>query len=133
MPVAGSRQALSLKAKLFRGLSDPSRLGILEALRDGPRTVTEIVAATGLSQSNASSHLACLHECGLVAREPHGRFVHYRLVDEHADELLRTADALLREVARGINECVNYNVPAASPGGVERTDRRPSRPGRRRS
>lgn len=131
--LADNRQALVLKAKLFRGLADPSRLGILEALRDGSRTVTEIVAATGLSQSNASSHLACLHECGLVVREPHGRFVHYQLCDEHADALLRAADELLREVARGINQCVNYNVLGASPASVERTGHRRARPGRGRS
>jgi DNA-binding transcriptional regulator GbsR (MarR family) len=58
--------ALELKAKLFRGFADPSRLALLDALRQGERTVTELVAATGLSQPNASAHLACLRECGLV-------------------------------------------------------------------
>lgn len=40
---------LALKAKLFRGFGDPSRLSILEALRGGPLTVGEIVTATDLS------------------------------------------------------------------------------------
>lgn len=64
---------LLLKAKLFRGLADRSRLAVLEALRDGPQCVSEIVAATGLSQPNASTHLSCLGECGLVTRERRGK------------------------------------------------------------
>ena len=104
-------QTLALKAKLFRGFADPSRLAILEALRPGPRTTGEIVEATGLSQSNASNHLACLHECGLVDREQRGRFVHYRLSDERVVVLLGTADALLSDVARGVYECTRYVAP----------------------
>ena len=66
-----------LKAKLFRGFGDASRLSVLEALRDGPRCVSEVVAATRLSQPHASAHLACLGECGLVTRERRGKFVYY--------------------------------------------------------
>lgn len=53
-----------LKAKLFRGFGDPSRLSILDALRNGPLTVSELIEATGLSQSNVSNHLGCLRDCG---------------------------------------------------------------------
>ena len=104
-------QSLGLKAKLFRGFSDPSRLAILESLRGGRRTVTEIVEATGLSQSNVSNHLSCLWDCGLVAREQQGRFVRYRLSDEHVDALLRLADELLSDVAKGVYECTRYAAP----------------------
>jgi DNA-binding transcriptional ArsR family regulator len=44
--------SIEIQAKLFRGFSDPSRLMILSYVRDGARTVSEIVTATGLSQSN---------------------------------------------------------------------------------
>jgi ArsR family transcriptional regulator, cadmium/lead-responsive transcriptional repressor len=104
-----STQALALTAKLFRGFSDPSRLAILEALREGPLSVTEIVDATNLSQSNASNHLACLHDCGLVSREQKGRYVFYRLSDQRVAELLGMADELLADVAKGVYECVRYN------------------------
>jgi DNA-binding transcriptional ArsR family regulator len=104
-------QATGLKAKLFRGFSDPSRLSIVEALRAGPLTVTEIVEATGLSQSNASNHLACLWDCGLVIREQQGRHVRYRLSDDRVVELLRLADELLADVAKGVYECTRYAVP----------------------
>ncbi|RPI26869.1 MAG: ArsR family transcriptional regulator [Chloroflexota bacterium] len=103
-------QAMSLKSKLFRGFSDPSRLSILEALRAGPLTVTEIVEQTGLSQSNVSNHLGCLNDCGLVRRTQKGRYVFYDLRDERVDLLLHTADELLSEVAREIYECVRYDT-----------------------
>ncbi len=61
-------RSVDLQAKLFRGFADPSRLSVLVALREGPLTVGEIVEATGLSQSNASNHLGCLRDCGLVGR-----------------------------------------------------------------
>lgn len=102
-------QAVDLQAKLFRGFGDPSRLSILEALRDGPLTVGEIVQTTGLSQSNASNHLACLRDCGLVVTRPQGRFVYYELSDKRVAHLLRLTDELLADVARGVYACTRYN------------------------
>jgi ArsR family transcriptional regulator, cadmium/lead-responsive transcriptional repressor len=49
---------LPLKAKLFQGFADPSRLAVLEALQDGAKCVSDVVELTGLSQPNASGHLA---------------------------------------------------------------------------
>lgn len=106
--------SLALKAKLFRGFADPSRLSILEGLRDDARSVGELVEMTGLSQSNVSNHLACLLDCGLVAREPRGRRVIYRLADERVGTLLGLADDLLEEVAQGVYVCPRYEAPAGS-------------------
>lgn len=111
MLLTAHTQALGLKAKLFRGLSDPSRLAILETLRHGPASVTEIVEATGLSQPNASSHLSCLFDCGLVSRTQRGRYVYYELGDARVEALLGQADELLAEVARGVYACTRYDRP----------------------
>ncbi len=102
------RIALSTKAKLFRGFSDPSRLSILETLRDGPKTVSEIVQATSLTQPNASSHLSCLRDCGLVSTQQHGRYVIYELSDPRVNEILNLSGSLLADVARGVYECTRY-------------------------
>lgn len=99
---------LVLQAKLFRGLSDYSRLSILQVLRAGPLTVNEIVAATGLSQPNASNHLRCLSECCLVLSEQRGRFVHYRLSDQRIAQLLAMADKVLASTAEALDNCPNY-------------------------
>lgn len=100
-----------LQAKLFRGFGDPSRLGILDALRNGPLTVSEIVEVTGLSQPNVSNHLGCLRDCGLVVAEQEGRYVTYHLSDDRVGELLALAESLLADVARGVYECTRYNLP----------------------
>lgn len=103
--------SLALKAKLFRGFADPSRLSILEALRSEPRSVSGVVEITGLSQPNASNHLACLLDCGLVEREQRGRFAFYRLSDPRVAALLGTADGILTDVARGVYVCPRYEAP----------------------
>src|SRR5213595_2279715 len=92
-------QASAIKAKLFRGFSDMSRLSILEALRDGPLTVSALVEKTDLSQSNVSNHLRCLADCDLVVSTPQGRYTLYQLRDPRVASLLRLAEQLLHEVA----------------------------------
>ncbi len=110
MLLTANAQGLALKAKLFNGFADLSRLAILDALRDGPQNVSELVAATGLSQSNASNHLACLHDCGLITREQRGRYAYYSLSDDRVGALLELADDLLSDVALGVYNCTRYNV-----------------------
>ena len=97
--------ATHLKARLFNGLADPSRLAILESLREGPLTVGEIVAATGLSQPNTSNHLRCLRDCGVLVSEKQGRYVYYELGDERIETLLRLADEWLEAVGDRMHEC----------------------------
>jgi DNA-binding transcriptional ArsR family regulator len=106
MPVAV--RDLALKAKLFRGFADPSRLSILEALRDAPRCVSEIAARTGLSQPNTSMHLACLEDCGLVTRRRRGQFVEYAIADGLVLDLLRRSERLLEHVGEQIFRCTRY-------------------------
>jgi DNA-binding transcriptional ArsR family regulator len=107
MLLTANPTSIALQAKLFRGFADPSRLSIMETLRDGEMTVTEIVEATELSQSNISNHLACLRDCGLVAAEQDGRYVRYHLSDPRVDQLLALADELLGDVAKGVYECTH--------------------------
>jgi DNA-binding transcriptional ArsR family regulator len=100
--------ATAIKAKLFRGFADLSRLLILEALRDGPLTVGTIVEKTGLSRTNVSNHLRCLSDCDLVISAPQGRYTFYQLSDPRVATLLGLADELLADVARGVYECTRY-------------------------
>lgn len=98
---------LELRAIVFHGFSDPRRLAIVEQLAEGELRVSDVVAATGLSQPNVSTHLACLWECGLVARERRGREVHYRLIDG-VDQLLSAADAILDRAGDTVGACPKY-------------------------
>jgi DNA-binding transcriptional ArsR family regulator len=69
-------------AERFKALAEPARLRILRELREGERTVTELIEATGLNQANLSKHLQLLHAQRFVARRKEGLYAYYRLADE---------------------------------------------------
>ncbi|MCE5209820.1 MAG: metalloregulator ArsR/SmtB family transcription factor [Chloroflexi bacterium] len=120
MQIVANAEGIQLQSKLFRGFGDPARLNILQTLRSGPKTVTEIVSATGLSQSNTSNHLRCLRECGLVAAEQQGKYAYYHLSDDRVGDFLALGESLLADVARGVYECTRYKVPVRDGhGGAE--------------
>ena len=66
----------------FKALAEPARLQILNCLRDGEMTVTELVDETGLGQANVSRHLQSLYASGFVGRRKEGLFVFYFFADE---------------------------------------------------
>lgn len=105
--------AVETHAKFFRGLADPTRLQFLLELRDGPRPAGELAAACDVSPSNASNHLQCLLECGLVEVEADGRRNLYRLVDHTVVALLDASDQILSTGAGALIEaCRNYGPPS---------------------
>lgn len=116
MLLVANPKSIEIQAKLFRGFSDSSRLSILDVLRDGAHTVGEIVESTGLTQSNVSNHLGCLRDCGLVVAEQQGRSVYYELSDKRVGQLLRLADELLADVAKGVYECTRYSMQESKNG-----------------
>ena len=83
-----------LHASLCKGLADPKRLMIIEALRGGERSVGEICDELELPQANVSQHLAILRDRGLVTPRRDGQFVFYSL---SSDKITRALD-LLRQV-----------------------------------
>jgi DNA-binding transcriptional ArsR family regulator len=108
-----SKQATSrdilLAAKLFRGLGDPTRLAILEAIaEEGEIRVTDLVARIGGSQANVSGHLACLKDCGLVVDRPQGRQAFYSISHEVVVSALRGAEEVLALSGERIALCPNY-------------------------
>ena len=107
-------QKLSIKAKLFRGLGDTTRLSILEILREGEKTTSEIVKKTGQSQSNISNHLSCLLDCGLVSNRREGKNIFYKLSNDKIIQLLEVSDEILTHFAHGIYSCINYNEHSAN-------------------
>jgi ArsR family transcriptional regulator, cadmium/lead-responsive transcriptional repressor len=97
-----------LRLTLFRGLADRSRLLILERLAEREQRVSDLVEATKLSQPNVSAHLACLWECGLVARERRGREIHYRLIPG-MQQLFRATDGVLAKAGETVGACPRYS------------------------
>ncbi len=97
-----------LHASVCKGLADPKRLLIINSLRDGPMSVTQICDDLGLPQSNVSQHLAILRDKGLVASQRDGQFVYYSLT---SGKIIEAMD-LLREVM------ASQLAPAAGAGAI---------------
>jgi len=72
---------LSRLQAVFQTLGDANRLKIIEFLGEEERSVSEMVAATGLSQPLVSHHLRILREAGIVESQREGPFVYYRIKD----------------------------------------------------
>jgi ArsR family transcriptional regulator, cadmium/lead-responsive transcriptional repressor len=95
-----------LVAKYFRGLGDPSRLRILELLRnEGELSVSELVGRLALPQPKVSNHLACLRWCGFVAARREGRTVFNRIADARVEAMLELGRALLADNAEHVAAC----------------------------
>ena len=74
-------------ADRFKVLAEPARLSVLNELRSGARSVTDLIEATGLSQANLSKHLQVLHAHGFVSRHRDGLFTIYELADRSVFQL----------------------------------------------
>ena len=86
-------------ARQFHALSDPTRLAILEMLRDGECCVCDLQTALGAAQSRLSFHLRVLKDAGLVSDRKDGRWSWYQMVP-HALESLHDALDELSAAAR---------------------------------
>ena len=73
--------ALQQVAAYFQALSEPTRLQILNLLRNGERNVGELAQQCGFTSANISRHLGYLTRHGLVERESRGTSVYYRIAD----------------------------------------------------
>ena len=71
---------LARASELFHALSDETRLGILEMLRDGERCVCDLQEELEAAQSRLSFHLKVLKDAGLVTDRREGRWSYYTLV-----------------------------------------------------
>lgn len=89
------RDATADLAEIFGLLGDPGRIRILLALRGGPRSVSQLAAAAGLSPPAASHAMRLLRGHRIVSVTREGRHAHYELADAHVRELLDVATAHL--------------------------------------
>ena len=84
-------------ARRFKALGEPMRLRILQAVCQGPRTVSEIVTATGATQANVSKHLSLLAATGILTREKDGQCVYYGMKDKLVVQLCELVRAQLAD------------------------------------
>jgi DNA-binding transcriptional ArsR family regulator len=87
-------------------IGEPMRIRLLDRLRDGEATVTELTEALGASQQNVSKHLAVLADAGIVGRRKDGNRVFYGVVDEGVFALCEDVCGGLEQQLRALDEVV---------------------------
>jgi ArsR family transcriptional regulator len=108
----------TMQADVLRALAHPRRLQIMHRLADGPSEVSALAAELGMSQPNASQHLAVMRAAGVVEAERTGREVRYRISDPDvivACGLMR--GMLERRIDRlaGLSEASRLTAPELQP------------------
>ncbi len=102
------KSQIELQSRFFRGLGDASRLSILETIIEGPKSVSEIVKITKLSQPNTSLHLSCLLECGLVSKVKKGREAFYKVSMKEITNLIDQSKKIIRKHSKAMYSCTHY-------------------------
>jgi ArsR family transcriptional regulator len=91
---AGDPGTAESLACLFAALSNPQRLRLLWALRDGECCVCELQTALDAPQSTVATHLRCLTEAGLVTTRKEGKWSYYRAADPTVFDLIERATSI---------------------------------------
>jgi len=114
-----SDEALAQVAAYFQALSEPTRLHILNLLRQGERSVGELAQLCGYSSANISRHLALLTQHGLVKRESRGNSAIYSIADESVYALCDlVCGSIARQLDRTASRRAAFVVPVAKRGKV---------------
>lgn len=112
MPVSHPLPAdvVELIAERFRALSEPTRIKLLDRLREGEATVLELTELVGSTQQNVSKHLGVLQRSGIVARRKQGNYAYYRIVDEGVFGLCEAVCGSLQLRVESLHELVRRAV-----------------------
>ena len=121
------------KAQIFQALANPTRIAIVDALREGELTAGALMATLNLEQANASQHLAVLRSKQVVLNRRVGNQVYYSLRDpvllEVLDLLRQYFQAHLNETASMLGEIAGEATPLRprGPHGPGRPQKAPRR------
>lgn len=99
-----TRPVYVVKAEYFKTLGHPARIRILELLRDGPKSVSELRPDVGVEASHLSQQLAILRRAGVVVSVRDGNSMIYSVPDPQTFELLQTAKGIITRSLAGASE-----------------------------
>ena len=97
---------IELIAERFSTLSEPTRIKLLDQLREGEATVLELTELIGTTQQNVSKHLGVLQRAGIVARRKQGNYAYYRIVDEGVFSLCEAVCGSLQRRIESLHQLV---------------------------
>ena len=96
-----------LIAQRFRVIGEPTRIRILDRLREGETSVQDLTDALGSSQQNVSKHLGVLAQAGIVGRRKEGNLALYRIDDDSVLALCEQVCGSLQRQFAQLNEVVS--------------------------
>lgn len=96
---------LQKNAKVFKALSDPNRLAILELLQSGEKCACILLEQLELKQSGLSYHMKILCESGIVVSRQEGKWTHYRLSGEGRDRAVELLKELTTPYGEQRDDC----------------------------
>jgi len=99
---------MSAHINIFQTLADPTRLRILELLKDGEKTVNNLVDLVEIQQSGVSRHLSILHDAGFVKMRPEGQKRLYSIRPEPFVEIGRWVHSYEKYWNQKLNNLENY-------------------------
>jgi ArsR family transcriptional regulator len=120
-----TRPIYQVKADFFKTLAHPARIRVLELLRDGERSVGQLIPEVGLESSHLSQQLAVLRRANVLQARKEGTAVLYSVTDERIFDLLEVAKAIITSTLAESTQLI------AELNGLEFVDRTPP-PGRAR-
>jgi ArsR family transcriptional regulator len=85
------------RAEILKAIAQPTRLKIIELLRDGEKCVCEIFPAIAEEQSNTSRHLSLMQSCGILQRRKDGIKIMYRLKYPEVLQIVDIVSTLLKK------------------------------------
>lgn len=101
------------KAELFKTLGHPVRIRILELLREGERTVSDLQTVLEIETSSVSQQLAQLRARQLVTGRKEGTSVYYSVVDPQVFDLLDTARSMFQRQLATLQEMAESDIASA--------------------
>ena len=100
------------KSEIFQALANPTRIAIIEALRDGEMSAGKLIEKLKIEQANASQHLAILRARMILVNRKVGNQVFYSIRDPALIEVL---DILRRYFYSQLSQTVNMLEEAVEP------------------
>jgi len=90
------KELIEYRAEILKALAQPTRLKIIDFLRDGERCVCEIFPAIGEEQSNTSRHLNMMLAAGVLSRRKDGLKIYYAIKHREILEIIDIVTGIMR-------------------------------------
>jgi DNA-binding transcriptional ArsR family regulator len=103
-------ELVELIAERFRALAEPTRIKLLDRLREGEASVLELTRVVGTTEQNVSKHLGVLQRAGIVARRRQGNYSYYSVADRDVYSLCEQVCGSLHRRVESLRSIVAAGV-----------------------